>query len=64
MENLDEPILDDDYPVYAGYLYVVDGKVVVSDWHEITVRELKLRLKANEVRKCDIAGRRRHLLQT
>lgn len=55
---LDEPILADDYPIYADYLYVADGKVVRSDWHGITARELKRHLGAAELRRCDIYGRR------
>ncbi len=54
---LDEEILPDDYPVYADYWYVVDGKPVRSDWHDITVRQLKHYLKASEIRRCDIVGR-------
>ncbi len=55
--NLDEPVLADDYPIYADYLYVADGKVVRSDWHGITVRQLKGREGYAEVRRCDIDGR-------
>lgn len=51
--ELNEPVLSDDYPIYGGYFYVVDGKVIVSDWHGITAGQLKLRMKANEVRRCD-----------
>jgi hypothetical protein len=29
--ELNEPILEDDYPVYASYWYVVDGKPIRSD---------------------------------
>lgn len=57
-ESLDEPILADDYPVYAGYLYVADGKVIVSDLHDSTVRRLKHYLGAKEIRRCDIYGRK------
>ncbi|TGV15784.1 hypothetical protein EN816_00600 [Mesorhizobium sp. M8A.F.Ca.ET.173.01.1.1] len=55
--KLDEPILPDDYPVYADYLYVADGQVIQSDWHQINVRRLKRELGAKEIRRCDIAGR-------
>lgn len=55
--TLDEPILPDDYPIYGDYLYVVDGKVIASDWHDITVARLKVALKAKEVRRCDMVGR-------
>ncbi len=55
--ELNEPILEDDYPVYADYLYVADGKVIRSDWHGVNVRRLKHELGAKEIRRCDIAGR-------
>ncbi len=55
--KLNEPILPDDYPVYAGYMYVADGQVVVSDWHDTDVRHLKHHLQATEIRRCDIHGR-------
>lgn len=54
---LDEAILADSHPVYIDHLYVVDGKVVMSDWHGITVGQFKRRLDAKEVRNCDIYGR-------
>jgi hypothetical protein len=54
---MNEPVLPDDYPVYAGYLYVADGKVIVSDLHNVTVRRLKLYLKATEIRRCDMIAR-------
>lgn len=56
--ELNEPVLDDDYPIYADYLYVADGKVVRSDWHGITARQFKAREGVAELRRCDIAGRR------
>lgn len=57
-----ETILPDDNPVHAGYLYVVDGRVIESDVSG-TVRHLKAdlrnfyKLPALEVRRCDIQGR-------
>jgi hypothetical protein len=63
-EELNEPILPDDYKIYGDYLYVVDGKIYRSDWHDITVRQLKFRLRQEtgvlpqEIRRCDIVGRR------
>lgn len=56
-KNLNEPILPDDYPIYADYLYVADGKVVRSDWHNVTAREFKAREGITELRRCDMAGR-------
>lgn len=58
-EVLDEPILEDDYPIYGDYLYVADGKVYRSDWHGITARQLKQREGFKSLRRCDIAGRKR-----
>ena len=55
--ELNEDILPDDYPIYGNYLYVADGKVYHSDWHGITVRQLKVREGFKEVRRCDIVGR-------
>lgn len=56
MSSLHEPILPDDYPVYAGHLYVADGKVVTSPATG-TVADLKEELGVAEIRRCDIAGR-------
>lgn len=53
----DETVLEDDYPIYADYLYVADGKVIRSDWHGVTARELRIRLGAKELRRCNIAAR-------
>lgn len=55
--ELNEPILPDDYPIYGGYFYVADGQIYCSDWHDITVRQLKAREGFKEVRRCDFAGR-------
>lgn len=56
-DELNEPILADDYPIYGDYLYVADGKVVRSDWHGITAREFKQREGITELRRCDLVGR-------
>lgn len=50
--------LDDDYPVYWDYVYLVDGKMVRSDIQG-TVRDLKRATKATEIRNCDIFERRK-----
>lgn len=57
-DGLDEPILPDSYPVYAGQLYVADGRVIESPATG-TVADLKQddEINAWEVRRCDIAGR-------
>ncbi len=57
MTNFDEPVLPDDYPIYGHYLYVADGRVYLSDYHRITVAELKRREGFKEVRRCDIVAR-------
>jgi hypothetical protein len=57
-EERNEPVLPEDYPMYAGYLYVADGKVIAADFHGITVREYKGRTGAKEVRRCDITARK------
>jgi hypothetical protein len=57
-----EDILPDDYPVYGNYLYVADGKVYMSDWHDIRVRQLKAFEGFQEVRRCNIEARRAALV--
>ena len=64
--NLNERVLEDDYPVYWDYLYVCDGKVIKSDIQG-TVKDLKkdlrsyYKLEAKEITTCDIEGRRKLL---
>lgn len=53
-----EDELPDDYPIYGDYLYVADGKLYRSDWHDITVRQLKGREGFKTVCRCNIAARR------
>ena len=56
---MDEQVLDDDYPVYYGYWYVVDGvptQCELSGGHA-TVFELRIALNAREVRRCDLRAR-------
>ncbi|KEA07519.1 hypothetical protein [Rhizobium rhizogenes] len=57
VQVLNEPLLADNETIYADYNYVADGKPVVSDWHQITVREFKMRIGAKEIRRCDLIGR-------
>lgn len=57
----DEGVLPDDYPVYADYLYVCDGKPWRSHWHDISVGRLKYREGFTEVRRCNIEARRKAL---
>ena len=51
-----ETVLEDNYPVYPGYLYVADGKVITSEFQG-TVGRLKAVHKATEIRRCNIAAR-------
>ncbi len=53
----DEPVLPDDYPVYADYWYIIDGLPERSDYHGITVREFRFRINAGEIRRCDAVKR-------
>lgn len=55
-EDYHEVALPDDYPVYAGYMYVADGQPIMS---EITgcVRQLKQHVKAQEIKSCDLVRR-------
>ena len=48
-----EHVLPDDYPVYGDYFYLADGEVYRSDWHGVTVADLKRREGFKEVRSCD-----------
>lgn len=59
-----ENVLPDDYPIYGDYLYVCDGQVYRSDWHDITVRQLKRHEKFTEVRRCNITARQDALRAT
>lgn len=57
MTNFDnEQVLEDDYPVYAGYWYVLDGQPRQSTLTG-TIADLKRRTGAQEVRRCNLVGR-------
>lgn len=49
----DETVLPDDYPIYGDYVYLADGKVYRSDYHDITAAELKRREGFKELRRCN-----------
>lgn len=53
---MNEPVLEDDYPVYPTYWYVVDGEPKRSPI-EGEVRDLKRALKATEIRRCAAVAR-------
>lgn len=57
-EELNEPVLPDDYPVYVDYWYVFDGKPARSNYHDITVAKLKRYSGAREIRRCDVVARK------
>lgn len=59
-----ETVLPDDYPVYGDYLYVADGKLYRSDWHGVTVADLKRNEGFKEVRRCNLEARRKALTDT
>ena len=48
-----ERVLEDDYPLYGDYFYLADGKVYCSDYHGVTVADLKRREGFKEIRSCD-----------
>lgn len=50
-----ERILEDDYPVYFGYVYIMDG-IVQSSPIQGTVGSLKVAMKVKQVMNCDIFG--------
>lgn len=56
LQELDEPVLEDDYPIHAGFNYVVDGEVTMA-LCSCTVEQLKRAMNAVEIRRCDMAGR-------
>lgn len=63
---LDEKILEDNYPVFWDYLYVVNDKVIKSDIQG-TIKDLKMDLRdfynmeVTEIKNCDIYNRRKIL---
>jgi hypothetical protein len=67
LSKLNESILDYDYPVYGGYLYVVNDKVYSCDYYRdgLTVGRLALLLSKERnlpveeitIKNCDLAGR-------
>lgn len=48
-----ETILPDHYPLYAGYVYIMDNKFARSNVI-CTVAELKLESGIKEIRRCDL----------
>ena len=56
MMRYEEHVLDDAYPVYPGYWYLLDGQPRRSLVRG-RVRDLKAETGAAEVRTCDIVAR-------
>lgn len=56
LKELNEPILQNDYQIYAGYMYVADSEVIKSDVFG-TVKDLKIKYGYGEIRRCDIKSR-------
>jgi len=50
-----ETILPDDYPIYAGYMYIADNTFIRSGVF-CTVSVFKKALNAKEIRRCDLFG--------
>lgn len=53
----EETVMADDERVFGEYMYVADGKPYRSDWHDLSVLDLKRREGFKEVRRFDFAGR-------
>lgn len=47
----DEPLLEDNYPVFADYWYLADGKPIRSPVQGF-VRDLKRAIRVTEIRRC------------
>jgi hypothetical protein len=50
-----ETVLPDDYPMYGGYVYIIDGVFQRSN-ESCPVSEYKRLTGAREIRRCDIFG--------
>lgn len=55
-----ENILEDSHPVFWEYLYITDGKLALSSIQG-TVADLKKKLGATEIRRCNILARRKEM---
>lgn len=51
-----ETVLEDDYPIYPGYTYLADGKMIIA-MYPCSVAFFKNRENVKEVRRCDLAAR-------
>lgn len=55
-KHYDEKLLEDNYPVFFGFWYLVDGEPTVSHL-DGNAKQLKNQLGAKEIRSCDCVGR-------
>jgi len=57
----EETICPDDYPLYYGYVYIVDGVLWRNniDCGHIPVGIARQLLKAKEIRRCEVVARNR-----
>lgn len=55
-KQINERELPNQYPIHAGYLYVMNGKVMRSPF-TISAGELKERCGFDSIKNCDIGGR-------
>lgn len=57
-----ETVLPEDYPVYYGYVYIMDGVLRRNTWlGQVTVGYLRTELGVKEIRRCEIFGEGRKL---
>jgi hypothetical protein len=52
-----EDILEDDYPIYFGYIYIFDGEILGSKV-TCTVGDFKEMSGIKEIRRCEIVKRK------
>lgn len=52
-----EKILPDNYPMYAGYWYLLDGKPERNEHGSLTVGAYKRLTGVKEIRRCDAIER-------
>lgn len=59
-QELNEPVLEDDYPIYNSFCYVADGNVIVAEhpFEDCTAAQFKKYHKITELRRCDMRGRK------
>lgn len=64
IDELEEEVIPNNYPVFPGYFYIADGEVVQS-MVQGTIKTLRADIltttgkKIKEFKKCDIVGRQK-----